>query len=376
MDAKSRKTFTTVNPATGEPLAQVSEGDQADVELAYQAAAKAFERGSVWRNMDASARGVLLIRFADLIERDAKIIANIESLDSGKPIGIANGDVKATIDCFRYYAGSADKIHGKTIAADYGLFSMTRLEPVGVVGQIIPWNYPLLMLAWKWGPALAAGCTIIMKPAELTPLSALYMAALTKEAGFPKGVINVVNGHGATAGNAIATHPKIQKVAFTGSVAVGKLIMENAAKTNLKRVSLELGGKSPLVIFGDADVESAALIAHNCVFLNSGQNCIAATRTFVHEDIYDEFVRRSAELARKRKVGNPADATVDQGPQIDERMMNKVLDYIESAKLQGAKLEFGGKRITGNGFFIEPTVFSNVTDEMKIAREEVNITYM
>lgn len=371
VDAKSGKTITVINPATGKPIVEVSLGDHEDIEIAYQAAAKAFERGSVWRNLDASARGVLLNRLADLVERDANIIANIESLDAGKPINGAHSDIKNSVAALRYYAGYADKIHGKTIPADYGLFSMTRLEPVGVVGQIIPWNYPLLMLAWKWAPAIAAGCPIIMKPSELTPLSALYMAALSKEAGFPAGVINIVNGYGATVGHALSAHPKISKVAFTGSVAVGKLIMETAAKTNLKRVALELGGKSPLVVFGDADVKLAASVAHACVFINSGQNCIAATRTFVHEDIYEKFVSEAAHLAKERKVGNPFDITVQQGPQIDERMMNKVLGYIETAKKEGAKLEAGGKRIGNDGFFLEPTVFSNVTDDMTIAQEEV-----
>lgn len=371
VDAKSGKTFATVNPATGKQIALVAEGDQADVEAAYQAAAKAFERGSVWRNLDASARGLLLFRLADLVERDANIIANIETLDNGKTFADSLLDVGYSVSVFRYYAGYADKIHGKTMPSDYGFMSMTRREPVGVVGQIIPWNYPLLMLAWKWAPAIAAGCTSILKPAELTPLSALYMAALSKEAGFPDGVLNVINGYGATAGHAITAHPKISKVAFTGSVPVGKVVMETAAKTNLKRVSLELGGKSPLVVFGDADVNEAADIAHNAIFLNHGQNCVAGSRTFVHEDIYEKFVRRATELASQRKVGNPFADGVLQGPQIDERMLTKVLGYIESAKKEGAKLETGGKRIGSTGFFVEPTVFSNVTDDMKIAREEV-----
>lgn len=350
----------------------MAEGDQEDIELAYQAAAKAFERGSEWRNLDASARGLLLLRLAELVERDATILANIESLDTGKPISLVRFEIQSSVGTLRYYAGFADKIHGKTIPADFGLLSMTRREPVGVVGQIIPWNVPLLMLVGKWAPAIAAGCTIVMKPAELTPLSALFMAALSKEAGFPDGVINIVNGYGSTAGHAIAAHPKISKVSFTGSVAVGKLIMETAAKTNLKRVSLELGGKSPLVIFADANLEEAAKIASECVFRNSGQICFSPSRTFVHEDIYDQFVRRSVELAKQRKVGNPIDGTVEQGPQIDERMMNKVLGYIVSGKLEGAKLETGGKRIGNSGFFIEPTVFSDVTDDMKIAQEEVS----
>lgn len=373
VDAKSGKTFATINPATGKPITHVAEGDAADVEAAYVAAERAFQRGSAWRNMDASARGLLLFRLADALERDSAIVANIEALDNGKTYADAMLDVGYSVSVFRYYAGYADKIHGKTMPSDYGFFSMTRREPVGVVGQIIPWNYPLLMLAWKWAPAIAAGCTSILKPAELTPLSALYMAALAKEVGFPAGVLNVVNGYGATAGQAITAHPKIAKVAFTGSVPVGKIVMETAAKTNLKRVSLELGGKSPLVVFGDADVNEAAEIAHNAIFLNHGQNCVAGSRTFVHEDIYAQFVKRAGELASQRKVGNPFDETVLQGPQIDERMLNKVLGYIESAKQEGAQLVTGGKRIGTTGYFIEPTVFANVTDNMKIAREEVII---
>lgn len=371
VDAKSKKTFATINPSTGKPLARVAEGDHDDIERAYQAAAAAFAHGSAWRNLDASARGRLLLRLANLVDRDANTIAHIESLDNGKTLANALMDTKIACSVFRYYAGFADKIHGKTVPSDCGYFTMTRREPVGVVGQIIPWNYPLVMLAWKWAPAIAAGCTIVMKPSELTPLSALYMAALSKEAGFADGVINVVNGYGATAGHAIAAHPKISKVAFTGSVAVGKRIMETAAATNLKRVSLELGGKSPLVIFGDANVEEAAQLAHSCVFINSGQNCVAASRTFVHEDIYEQFVLRATELAKQRKVGNPVDASVSQGPQIDERMMTKVLGYIESGRQEGARLETGGKRIGAHGWFVEPTVFSNVTDDMQIAREEV-----
>lgn len=332
-----------------------------------------------------------------MVERDAIILANLETLDNGKTYADSLLDIDYSLSVFRYYAGYADKIHGKTVPADYGFLSMTRREPVGVVGQIIPWNYPILMLAWKWGPAVAAGCTSILKPAENTPLTALYLGALSKEAGFPDGVLNVITGYGPTAGHAITSHPDIRKVAFTGSVPVGKLVMETAAKTNLKRVSLELGGKSPLVIFKDADgklkktefpycyffntslskyeptktVNEAAEIAHNAIFLNHGQNCVAGSRTFVQEEIYDAFVKRATELASKRTVGDPFSKDTLQGPQIDERMLTKVLGYIESAKSEGARLETGGKRIGTTGFFIEPTVFSNVTDDMKIAREEI-----
>lgn len=255
VDAKSGRKFVTLNPATATALAEVAEGDKADVDLAVKAAQLAFKRGSEYRNMDASKRGLLLLKLADLMERDINILANIETLDNGKIFGDSVFDINASIDTLRYYAGWCDKQHGKTIPTDGPHFSMTRKEPIGVVGQIIPWNYPVLMLVWKLGPVVATGCTTILKPAEQTPLSALYIAALTKEAGFPKGVFNVITGYGPTAGHAISNHMDIRKVAFTGSVEVGQLVMEAAAQTNLKKVSLELGGKSPLVIFDDVDCE-------------------------------------------------------------------------------------------------------------------------
>lgn len=374
VDARSGKTYANINPSNGAVIAQIAEGDSADIDAAVEAAQRAFARGSEWRNLDNSKRGLLLFRLADLIERDATHLANLETLDNGKAFGDALADVGYSVDAFRYYAGYADKIHGKTVPSDYGLYSMTRREPVGIVGQIIPWNYPLLMLAWKWAPALAAGCVSILKPAELTPLTALYVAALTKEAGFPAGVVAVIPGYGPTAGHALAAHPHVAKLAFTGSVPVGKKVMEVAAKTNLKRVSLELGGKSPLVVFDDADVNEAADIAHTAIFMNHGQNCVAGSRTFVHEDIYDRFVKRATELAKKRTVGDPFADGVQQGPQIDERSLTKILGYIAAGQREGAKLETGGKRIGTSGFFVEPTVFSNVTDDMSIAREEVGMT--
>jgi aldehyde dehydrogenase (NAD+) len=313
----------------------------------------------------------LNFRLADLIDRDVHTIASLESLDNGKPFMDAFIDVKFTVNCLKYYAGLADKVQGNTIPSDGPYFTYTRKEPIGVVGQIIPWNYPLTMLAWKWGPVLASGCTSVVKPAEQTPLTALYVASLAKEAGVPAGVLNVVTGYGPTAGQAISTHPDIKKVAFTGSVEVGRLIMEAAAKSNLKKVSLELGGKSPLVIFDDVDIEEAAEIAHVAIFTNHGQNCCAGSRTFVHESIYDAFVKRATELAKARRVGNPFEKNIQQGPQVDDEMFHKVLNYIESGKKDGAKLECGGKRFGTEGYFIEPTVFSNVTDEMKIAKEEI-----
>lgn len=371
VNSKSGKTFSTINPATGKKIADVSEADKADVDVAVAAAKKAFQRGSEWRNLDASARGRLLNKLADCIARDAAYLASIETLDNGKPYGDSLFDIQCSVDTFRYYAGWADKIHGNTIPSDGDFFTYTRKEPVGVVGQIIPWNYPILMLAWKWGPALAAGCTIVMKPAEQTPLTALYIAALSKEAGFPAGVINVIPGYGPTAGATIARHPDINKVAFTGSTEVGHLIMEASAKSNLKRVSLELGGKSPLVIMDDANVDEAVEIAYGAIFANHGQNCCAGSRTFVHEKIYDDFVNKAAVKARSRKVGDPFAEGIEQGPQVDDESFSKVLKYIESGKKEGAKLECGGERIGDTGYFVQPTVFSNVTDTMKIAKEEI-----
>ena len=370
IDAASGKKFPTMNPTTGKLIAEVAEGDKADVDLAVAAARKAFHRNSEWRTISPMQRTELMNKLCDLIARDKEILANIEVQDNGKPLAEARFDVEATIMTLKYYAGWTDKYFGDTIP-EGNFVSMTRKEPIGVVGQIIPWNYPLLMLAWKWGPALAVGCTIVMKPAEQTPLSALHMAALAKEACFPAGVINIITGFGHTAGAAISEHPDINKVAFTGSVDIGRIIMEAAAKSNLKRISLELGGKSPVVVFEDADIDFAVDTAHEALFSNHGQSCSAGSRTFVHEKIYDQFVAKATALAKERKVGNPFDPTTKQGPQIDEEMMKKVLNYIESGKQQGAKLECGGKRVGDVGYFIEPTVFSGVTDDMTIAQEEI-----
>ncbi|XP_043489525.1 aldehyde dehydrogenase X, mitochondrial [Polistes fuscatus] len=371
VDAESGKKFSTINPANEKVIALISEGDKADVDKAVAAAKKAFARNSEWRTMDASCRGKLINKFADLVQRDLEYIATLETMDNGKTYVEACNDIKYSIEVFRYYAGWCDKIHGQTIPADGSSFVFTRKEPVGVVGHIIPWNYPFMMLSWKWAPALATGCTVILKPAEQTPLSALYAAALTKEAGFPAGVINVITGYGPTAGAAIAKHPDINKVAFTGSTEVGHLISEAAAKSNLKRVSLELGGKSPLVIFDDFDVKKAAEIAHSALFSNHGQSCCAGSRTFVHSKIYDEFVKYSKQLALDKKVGDPFNSETEQGPQIDEEMFNKVMGLIKSGKEEGAVLEVGGERYSNIGYFIKPTVFSNVTDNMRIAKEEI-----
>ncbi len=365
------KTFATVNPSTGEEICQVAEADAADVDKAVHAARWAFDQGP-WKKMPASERGRLLHRLADLIEQNAERLARLETLDNGKPLSIAKAvDVAKTIACYRYFAGWADKVQGKTIPIDGDFFCYTRHEPVGVIGQIIPWNYPLLMQAWKLAPALATGNTVVMKPAEQTPLSALWLGELILEAGFPEGVVNLLTGFGPTAGAAIAHHMDIDKVAFTGSTEVGRLIMKAAAHSNLKRISLELGGKSPNIIFADTDLEAAVEGAHLGLFVNQGQSCCAGSRVFVEETIYDEFVEKSIARARKRTVGDPLDPHTDQGPQISEAQFHKIMGYIESGKREGATLACGGERVGDRGYFIQPTVFSDVQDEMKIAREEI-----
>lgn len=360
-----------MNPTTEETLAYVQEADEGDVDLAVKAATDAFRPSSQWRRMNASERGHLLQKLADLMERDKDYLARLEVYDNGKPLADAIGDIDASIGTFRYYAGWADKIHGKVIPADGKVFSYTKIEPVGVCGQIIPWNYPLLMVAWKFAPALACGCTIVLKPSEFTPLSALYMGSLIVEAGFPAGVVNIVPGYGSTAGHALVRHPSVDKIAFTGSTQTGQLIMKTAAET-CKRVSLELGGKSPLVVTESCkDLKKAAEIAHQACFANMGQCCCAGTRTFVHESIYEEFVKMAAEIARNRKAGDPFDSKTVQGPQINLIQTEKILGLIESGKKEGARCVTGGKRMAGKGYFIEPTVFADVTDEMRIAREEI-----
>lgn len=369
--SESGKTFATVNPSTGEEICQIAEADAADVDKAVNAARRAFEHG-VWRKIPASERGRLLYRLADLIEKNADELAALESLDNGKPVSIAKAvDVAATVGCFRYFAGWSDKVHGKTIPVDGDFFCYTRHEPVGVVGQIIPWNFPMLMLAWKLAPALATGNTVVMKPAEQTPLSALRIGELIVEAGFPEGVVNLLPGFGPTAGAAIAHHMDVDKVAFTGSTEVGRLIMEAAAKSNLKRITLELGGKSPNIVFADTDLDEAVEGAHFGLFFNHGQCCCAGSRVFVEEKIYDQFVEKSGARARKTTVGDPFDPKTEQGPQVDQTQFDKVMGYIESGRDEGAKLVCGGDRVGDRGYFIQPTVFADVQDEMKIAREEI-----
>ena len=370
-DSVSGKTFPTINPATGEEICRVAEADAADVDKAVRAARAAFEKGA-WRKMSASQRGLLLYRLADLLEKHADELARLEALDNGKPYFIASvADLPLTIACYRYYAGWADKTEGKTIPVNGNYFSYTKHEPVGVCAQIIPWNFPLLMQSWKLAPALAAGCTVILKPAEQTPLTALRVGELILAAGFPPGVVNLLPGYGPTAGAALARHMDVDKVAFTGSTEVGHLIMKASAESNLKRVTLELGGKSPNIVFADADMDEAIEGSHQALFFNQGQCCCAGSRLFVEEKCYDEFVEKSVARAKKRTVGDPFDKNTEQGPQVDSDQFNKVMGYIEAGKQEKASLRTGGKRVGDKGYFIEPTIFADVKDDMKIAREEI-----
>jgi aldehyde dehydrogenase (NAD+) len=368
--AQSGKTFATVDPATEEPIADVAEGDSADVDAAVRAARKAFEEGP-WPRMNARERGRLMLRLCDLIEAEIDDLAALESLDNGKPYADArNIDIPLALECLRYYAGWADKIQGSTIPVSGNYFCYTRREPVGVVGQVIPWNFPILMVAWKWGPALAAGCTIVMKPAEQTPLTCLRLARLAQKAGIPDGVINVVPGFGPTAGAAVVRHPGIDKVAFTGSGETARIIMGQASDT-LKRLTFELGGKSPNIVFADADLDAAAAGAHVGIYLNQGQCCCAGSRLFVEDRIHDAFVERVVAESRSRRVGDPFDPATQQGPQVDRAQFDKIMGYVEAGRREGATLATGGGRVGARGFFIEPTVFTNVRDEMAIAREEI-----
>ncbi|HEV3256005.1 MAG TPA: aldehyde dehydrogenase family protein [Gemmataceae bacterium] len=369
VDSVSNKTFPAINPATGETLCQVAEGDKGDIDLAVKAARKALE-SSPWATMDAADRGRLLYKLADLVERNANDLAALESLNCGKTITDSQGDMQGVVNTLRYYAGWADKIEGRTVPVRGSFLSYTLRQPVGVVGQIIPWNFPLLMLAWKWGPALACGNTIVLKPAEQTPLTALRAAEMAQEAGFPDGVVNVVNGYGETAGAALVAHPDVDKIAFTGHVDTAKIIQKSAADT-LKRTTFELGGKSPNVIFADADLDQAVAGAFHAIYFHGGQCCTAGSRLFVEEKIHQEFVERLAEKAKKRRVGDPLSPETEQGPQVSQEQMDKILGYVDLGQKQGARLLTGGHRVGDKGFFVEPTIFDNVKDDMAIARDEI-----
>jgi phenylacetaldehyde dehydrogenase len=345
VDAASGKTFPTYNPATGEILARVAEGDSEDIDRAVRAARGAFEAGP-WRKMSPSERGRAIWRIGDLIEKNLDELAELEMLDNGKPFKIARvADVPLAADLFRYMAGWATKIEGNTVPISAGgkYLAYTLREPVGVVGQIIPWNFPLLMAAWKLGPALATGCTVVLKPAEQTPLTALRLGELILEAGIPDGVVNIVPGYGETAGAALAAHPDVDKVAFTGSTEVGKLIVK-AAAGNLKKVSLELGGKSPNVVFSDGDVDSAISGASMAIFFNHGQCCCAGSRLYIEKPIFDRVVEGVSEKARKINVGPGWEKSTDMGPLVSEEQLNRVCGYLESGRAEGAKAVTGGER--------------------------------
>ena len=370
VDSVSGKTFDTLNPATEEVITSIAEGDSADIDLAVAAARKAFEDGP-WRKTDARERGKILLRVMDLIEKNKDELALLETLDNGKPISeTTNGDLPLVIDCLLYYAGWADKIHGETIPVRGEFFNYTLREPVGVVGQIIPWNFPLLMAAWKIAPALACGNTVVLKPAEQTPLTALRFGEICQEAGLPDGVLNIVPGYGPTAGAALAEHMDVDKIAFTGENTTGRIIMQAASK-NLKRVSLELGGKSPNIVFADSDIDSAVAGAMTGIFFNQGEVCCAGSRLFLEKSIHNEFVDKLSSRASNLSVGNPEDAGTQMGAQVSKEQFDKILGYIDSGKQEGAKLVTGGERCGDRGYFIKPTIFDAVDNNMKIAREEI-----
>jgi len=370
VNSLSGKTFPSYNPATGDVLARVAEGDKEDIDLAVKAARAAFENGP-WRKMSASQRGRLIWKIADLIDANKEELAELEMLDNGKPLKVARAaDVPLAADLFRYMAGWATKIEGNTIPIAGKFFAYTLREPVGVVGQIIPWNFPLLMAAWKLGPALAAGCCVVLKPAEQTPLSALRLGELIQEAGIPDGVVNVVPGYGETAGAALAAHPDVDKVAFTGSTEVGKLIV-HAAADNLKKVSLELGGKSPNVVFADGDLDSAIKGASMAIFFNHGQCCCAGSRLYIEKPIYDKVVEGVSEQASKIKVGPGWEQSTDMGPLVSEEQLNRVCGYLESGFAEGAKATVGGQRNGDKGYFVNPTVLVETNEKMKVVQEEI-----
>ncbi|HWT02915.1 MAG TPA: aldehyde dehydrogenase family protein [Pyrinomonadaceae bacterium] len=374
VDAESGKTFTTPNPATGQTLAEVAEADKADIDKAVAAARKAFE--GKWSKMSARDRGRLMYKLAQLIEENSTELAALETADNGKPIRESQYvDLPQVVENFEYFAGYATKIEGETIPVPGQMFNYTLREPIGVCGQIIPWNFPLLMAAWKLAPALAAGNTVVLKPAEQTPVNAMELGRLIQEAGFPDGVVNIVPGYGETAGAALAAHPGIDKVAFTGSTEVGKIIAR-AAADNLTKVSLELGGKAPNIVFADADMEQAVNGAMMGIFFNQGQVCCAGSRLFLAEEIKDEFLDRFKEKAQKVKVGDPMDAGTHMGPQVSEEQLNRIKGYVDIAREEGASVLTGGcpPQLEGDfqqGYFFQPTIFGEVNNQMRVAQEEI-----
>ncbi|EOO03604.1 putative aldehyde dehydrogenase protein [Phaeoacremonium minimum UCRPA7] len=369
VEGVDKKTFEVVNPTTEEVICSVAEATEKDVDIAVDAARKAFQ--GTWKQTTPQDRSIMLIKLAELCEQNADLLASVESLDNGKSISMARGDVASVIGCLRYYGGWADKIEGKTIDINPSMFHYTRQEPIGVCGQIIPWNFPLLMLAWKIGPALSTGNTVVLKTAEQTPLSGLVFAQFVKEAGFPPGVLNIISGFGKVAGAAISSHMGIDKVAFTGSTIVGRTIMKAAASSNLKKVTLELGGKSPNIVFNDADIEKAISWVNFGIYYNHGQCCCAGSRIYVQEGIYDKFIEAFKKRAQSNKVGDPFAEDTFQGPQVSQLQYDRIMEYIKIGKEEGATLETGGSRHGDKGYFIQPTIFTNVTPQMKIMQEEI-----
>ncbi|EYU23020.1 hypothetical protein ABFS82_11G045600 [Erythranthe guttata] len=371
VDSISGKKFETIDPRTGEVIAKIAEGDKQDVDLAVNAAREAFDHGP-WPRLPGSERRKILLKFADLIEENINELAGLDAIDGGKLFSMAKmGDIPGAAETIRYFAGAADKIHGSTLKMSRELHGYTLREPIGVVGHIIPWNFPSQMFAMKVGPALAAGCTMVVKPAEQTPLSALYYAHLAKLAGIPDGVLNVVTGYGHSAGAAISSHMDVDKISFTGSTEVGRLVMQAAAASNLKPVCLELGGKSPFIVFDDVDVDKIAHLALIGTLFNKGEICVAGSRVFVQEGIYDEFLVKLLEKVKTWVVGDPFDPNTHQGPQVDKKQYERILSYIEHGKKEGATLLTGGKPLGGKGYYIEPTIFTDVEDDMTIAKEEI-----
>ncbi|EKM77505.1 hypothetical protein AGABI1DRAFT_108032 [Agaricus bisporus var. burnettii JB137-S8] len=373
VDAVEGGTLDVIDPATGKVITPVAAGSAKDVDIAVEAATKAYKT-SWGLNMPGSERGRLLYKLADLMEKHSEEFAALEMLNVGKPYGPAKTfDLAQSIYTIRYYAGWADKIHGKTIETRDTKMAYTRHEPYGVVGAIVPWNFPLLMTVWKLGAGLCTGNTIILKPSELTPLSVLRLADLFVEAGFPPGVFNIVNGYGNTVGQAIAEHMKISKVAFTGSTLTGRRILKAASETNLKKVALELGGKSPTIIFDDADLEQTLKWASAGIFTNMGQSCVAASRIFVQEGIYDKFLQEFTKIAKTltENTGSPFNPTTQHGPQISQTQFDRVMGFINSGKQEGAKVQIGGERHGTEGYFIKPTIFTDVTPQMSIMQDEI-----
>lgn len=374
VDAEGGKTYDTINPTDGNAICQVSLAQVSDIDKAVAAAKEAFESGE-WGKMNARDRGLLIYRLADLMEEHQEELATIESIDSGAVYTLAlKTHVGMSIQTFRYFAGWCDKIQGSTIPINQARpnrnLTFTKREPIGVCGIVIPWNYPLMMLAWKTAACLAAGNTVVLKPAQVTPLTALKFAELTVKAGFPKGVVNILPGAGSIIGQRLSDHPDVRKVGFTGSTPIGKQIMKSCAVSNVKKVSLELGGKSPLIIFKDCDLDKAVRMGMSAVFFNKGENCIAAGRLFVEDSIHDQFVKRVVEEVKKMKIGDPLDRSTDHGPQNHKAHLDKLIEYCQTGVKDGATLVCGGKQVPRPGFFFEPTIFIDVADDMTIAKEE------